>query len=469
MVLQLLFLVSGLILFSATSGAEVGKEEAPAYFVEAAEVRRLSAVDIGKEGLTVKLPGKAGKVIMAYAGAYLLIEFPEQKSIGVFDISAGGIIKYIDFAEPFSDFAAGGKTLLIYLGKTNKLQLWDMTTWELKSEKRFHVRRRIGDMGMGLWNDEFALIRFKDGDSSHNAGDAIGVLSLPDCKLSIPKWIRGKEGMTFSKSIDGLHHERAINVIESGTHATVCSSYMQSTFGLIDLQDLEILKVVNYSGSFSNPTMSSDLRYVITGWDVFELSELGFNKAKVGLIKKHLKLMNPKVNVSATRVEPISGFEGVIQFDRPDGRDQKCSLLVRGFDSWRVLSKTEIPMSIYRKFYRPSFRSKVFASGYVERCVLVEEELPELYVFPIDIQSAKKVVEEMAKPGFPYVRKVDVPVGIKVSVEDGLEGVTFDQEKKTLTWEIPKDFKHGATGSIVLLFTGPDGKTQYHFEKILVP
>src|SRR5262249_4494493 len=81
-----------------------------------------------KKETTYKLPEKASALRVGGGGRFLILHFKASKKLGIFDVSAGKIVREIPVAEEDAFYAAGMNKLLVYLPGSGVILRYDLLT-----------------------------------------------------------------------------------------------------------------------------------------------------------------------------------------------------------------------------------------------------------------------------------------------------------------------------------------------------
>lgn len=424
------------------------------YFKIASEKSK-SAVTPGIDGIAKPLPAKPDKVILGYAGCYLIMHFPDLKRIGVFDLCETKFTKYIPLAEDEINFAAGGQLLLIHYPKSNKFEFWNMQTWKKRNTKIFRSERKIGNMAMGLLNHNFAAVILPEGNAHKN--ERVGLLSLPDCTLTIPKWIQLKEGIPMVHFSASVEKDCRIFVEDSGK-AALAGNHGRCFMNLANINQPEVVYFHTGSGQSSGISTGGD--YVVSANRVYE--KYGSDR----ILYQRLMKEDPENTSTHRLVSHIHGYKGVLELSQYKKEDP--SLKVRAFPLLNVIASIPVTKETYAHYRRHRNDLKFIASAYAKRAALVDKDKKQIVVLNLEIKADSSVVQKVV-PGALISRKLDFPEGTIVRLETGPEGSTYDSRSNTINWKIPSNQRRETEESIILHITSPTGEESYHVEKFYVP
>jgi hypothetical protein len=90
-----------------------------------------------KEETTYNLPDAVQRLAVGGGGRFLVMHFPKQRKLGVFDVNEAKITWYVPVEDGAVYFAAGMSKLLVYLPSAGLMQCWDLLT---------HEREKIGKL-----------------------------------------------------------------------------------------------------------------------------------------------------------------------------------------------------------------------------------------------------------------------------------------------------------------------------------
>jgi hypothetical protein len=85
------------------------------------------------------LPDLAERAIPAGGGRLLVLHFPKQRKVGVFDMNEHKIVRYINLAEDKPLLTAGMTKLVVYLPSAKLIQRFDLLTGEREANKVLDV------------------------------------------------------------------------------------------------------------------------------------------------------------------------------------------------------------------------------------------------------------------------------------------------------------------------------------------
>ena len=445
-----------------TAGAGGGKPEvAPPVstmvdgkaYIEVARKKAETAVEIPDGSLTRPLPAKPGEVIMGYAGTCLLMKFPDLMKLGVFDLCQAKVVKYIDLAEKDAVFAAGGKVLLIFLPEAKRFELWDMESWTKRKDVALRSDIGIEAMGMGLLNHDFAVVVRAEGDPQ--AQDKVAILSIPDCKLTVPKFRQSNKGMDLFHFFAHLGKGAGVMMEENGSMALVTGSGR----GFIKLGNRESVEA-----SYLHLGSSRDVSVVFGGAEVvIENDDVYRAEEEEALLRKSEQKLDR--HTRREFVSGISGYRGIVEIGRADGNEEPC-LKVRSLPQLNEVYCQPIDKDVFRKISFGGGR-RLYASAYVKRCAIVDEKNNSVILFRLDTVAATTVGQ--IAPGSLFVRKLNLADGTKVEIDSAPEGLSYDAKSSEIRWQIPNEQARAAEVSVILLLTDDQGNQSYHVEKIAIP
>lgn len=424
-------------------------------FIEVARKQAEAAVAIPAGGMVKPLPAKPVNAIMGYAGTCLLITFPDLMKIGVYDLCQTKIVKYIDLPEKDAIVAAGGKMMLLYLPGARRFELWDMETWTKKKEVVFRSDRTVVSVGMGLLNHEFAVVVCADGNAQ--ARDKVAILSLPDCKLTVPEVRQLGTGMDLFHCYAHIDKSSRVVLEESGTCALVLGSG-RGFFKLGNHQSVEACHQ-HTGGSQDASIVFGGTEMVVTNFDVYRPDEEG------GLLQKAAKESGSNRSARRECLANVYGYRGTVEIDGLEG-EQEARLCVRSLPQLNPVYSQPVSKELYKKIDFGGDK-QMFASAYVNRCAILSKDAAEVLLFGLDtvpVATADQIV-----PGSLFTRKLTLAEGTKATVDSGPNGLTYDLTSGEIRWQIPKDQPRSVEVSVILLLTDALGKESYHVEKIYIP
>jgi hypothetical protein len=84
--------------------------------------------------VTIPLTGMVDAVGLGGGGRFLLLRFPRERQLLVFDANAAEIVERLDLGDPNALFAAGARKVFIYRPQSRRLIQFDLFTGQLESE-----------------------------------------------------------------------------------------------------------------------------------------------------------------------------------------------------------------------------------------------------------------------------------------------------------------------------------------------
>ncbi len=420
-------------------------------FIEIAKAAAEAAVEIPDGGLTRPLPSKPLDIIMGYAGTCLVMKFPDLKKLGVFDLCQGKIVSYIDLAEEDAVFAAGGRVLLIYLPDAKRFELWDMKDWTKKKEVSLRSELGISAIGMGLLNDDFAIVIRPEGNAQTQ--DKVAFLSIPDGKLTVPKFNQSGAGIPLAHLFGHLNERAKVLVDDTGTTALINGSGR----GLMKLGNRLTVDTSYIHGGSQDTSLVFGGSEIVLNNDVFQADG---EKGMFWDAEKNTDQRSQRVFVSG-----LYGYRGIVEIGR-DSREEEAHLKVRSLPHLNEVHTQPIDNETYRKISFGSHK-RIYASAYVKRCAIVDEKENTVMLLSLDT-VAPAAVGKIA-PGELFVRELVFADGTKVAIDNAPDGLSYDQESAEIRWLIPSDHARGKEVNIILLLTDGEGAQSYHVEKIFIP
>lgn len=437
---------------ASEKSSDSGQVDAKAYAETAAKMAA-AGVDIPPEGLVKPLPGIPENVIMGYAGTCLLMKFTELKRIGVFDLCQAKVTKYINLTDDDAIFAAGGKVLLIYYPGGNRLELWDMESWTKKKEVVLRTDRAIAAMGMGLLNHGFAVV--SRAESNGQEQDKVAILSIPDCKLTVPQFKQSPKGLNLFHFFGHLGENARISVEENGNSALI----MGGGRGFLNLTNRATIEASYvHTGGGRDGSVAFGGSAVVSG---------NTSVYRPGEEEDLLRQIDVKQKRSPRRiaVATVFGYRGIAEIGMDDGKEY--SLKIRSLPELNEVSSIPLKSEICQNYQSGSNPSRLFVSAYVKRIAIVGGKDSSVTIFRMPDASAK-VSSEIAT-GSSFSRTLTFAEGTKAVIDSAPEGVVYDGKSGQIRWEIPKDQPRGVEVSVIFLLTDSTGKESYHVEKIVIP
>jgi len=91
------------------------------------------------ERKSVSLPDATERVLTAGGGRYLVCHFPKLRNVGVFDLEAMTMVRFINLAEDKPMLATGMTKLVVYLPSAKLIQRYDLLTGNREANQVFDV------------------------------------------------------------------------------------------------------------------------------------------------------------------------------------------------------------------------------------------------------------------------------------------------------------------------------------------
>ncbi len=96
-----------------------------------------------------RLPEAFSHFVLGGSGRYLIFHLPKLKKLAVFDINEAKVTKYIPLTEDDITFTAGLDSLVIGLRKSNKLERWSLSTFELEKTGEMPQKEEVRNVFLG--------------------------------------------------------------------------------------------------------------------------------------------------------------------------------------------------------------------------------------------------------------------------------------------------------------------------------
>lgn len=162
------------------------------------------------------LPGTLDRTSLADDGRLLLLSVhssdndpASEDGILVYDIATGKLLKLLRMPTAEYQFAVGGKVLLIYFSEFERLQAWNLETFEKLAERDFRSEGRIIQMVMGAGSSDRALLRIVK-DKPIQEYSQTSFLELNPSRLEIiPNQSLEKMYLSFHNTMRDFMHYRS--------------------------------------------------------------------------------------------------------------------------------------------------------------------------------------------------------------------------------------------------------------------
>ncbi len=113
-----------------------------------------------------RFPAPLGDLCVGGDGRYLVLHFPSERRLAVFDVTQAKVVKSIPVAHERAVFAAGMEELVVVLAEGNVLQRWDLATGERKSATPLGLKGTPRTACMGAASDGPLLVGPLHGENS---------------------------------------------------------------------------------------------------------------------------------------------------------------------------------------------------------------------------------------------------------------------------------------------------------------
>lgn len=121
---------------------------------------------VAAEDTVIQLDSPIEEVAVAASGQYILLKLRGQQDLAVYDTTQKAICRKLRLPSTEFIFAAGGKTVLVFLKEDNLLQSWSLDTFQKTKTREFADPGPIMRLVMGHTNDDLAFIRVTSGSGA---------------------------------------------------------------------------------------------------------------------------------------------------------------------------------------------------------------------------------------------------------------------------------------------------------------
>lgn len=415
---------------------------------EIALLKKLESIALPKEGIKIRLPAKASKVINTLAGTQLLIQFPDYKKIGVFDLATARFIYFVDTTEEKVIFTAGGSNLLLYLPIARKFEVWDMLSWKRTKVFKENSNNPIHLLAMSMHDSSRALVLRSKG----TLNEIVCYFSLDTGKMVYPEKVvyatgnhAGYKSLEQALMRAGNRPGQHLSICEIGSLASYRYSYNNAIYFKLEDDKITIIPV-----SHKEALLTYDGKYALGANTVVEAE----TSEKVGAKRK--KEFN-----YITKMSPVLGQQSIAVFGTLSSSNA-AAISLQKLPTFSLVKKFDL--SIHKLSRNPPY--KLFASSYVLRYGLITEDKKNLILLGL---SKEEIAEQSMRPGGKFTRKLKIPAGVKVGIDSGPRGLIYDKETASLKWDIPIRSKSGTEYTVILLLTKANGDEDFMVEKILIP
>ena len=110
----------------------------------------IGPVDLGDGGrFTYELAGEVTDVDVGGDGRYLVLAFPKQRRLDVFDVNARRVIGSLATSGDRFEYAAGMEKLVVVDSRSGAMTRWDLQTLEREAEAKLTLTRPLWFVEMG--------------------------------------------------------------------------------------------------------------------------------------------------------------------------------------------------------------------------------------------------------------------------------------------------------------------------------
>lgn len=379
-------------------------------------------------GTSRALPEDPSQIVPAYGGLYLLLVFPELGKIGVFNVVTGEISNYIDLKSKNSVVGAGGTRMVIHYPEQEVTELWDLSTFTKTGAAMTNLPAPIDKLEMPILRDDMALISWQGERSSSDSNRHYGIMKFPSCGVQQLDRSAGIKTTTFSNEID-------IRIDPVGKRFTVwqpATSPKGFIFGrlLEDGKNESLHKHENYGA------LTFGMCSKIIGSSGYILTETG----------------RVTERIDGTLV-PVEGADAVVKQER--GKATVIDLATR-----LELASLTLPSFRIESWEK---RRTAYASAYLNRFIVLDPTAPALHLFPLADLSTDVVKDLFSGiiPGKEWRRQISLSEQATVEMEDAPQGMVFNPETKTLSWNVPAEAPPGKTYLALLYVSDPGFDDRY--------
>lgn len=123
----------------------------------------------GKRHVPYKLPGTISDIAIGGGGRFLIMHFPALRKLGIFDVNAGKIVKFLPAGDDTIYFAAGLTRLVVVQADKQLISRWNLTTFKRELTVPLEVEGPFHFAAMGSSSDGPLVVGTKDGPYDSHA------------------------------------------------------------------------------------------------------------------------------------------------------------------------------------------------------------------------------------------------------------------------------------------------------------
>lgn len=391
-------------------------------------------------GLKKTLPETPRDIRPALGGAYLVFDFPVMGKLGVYNVAQAKFDTYLAVSEN-AIYTAGGTTLLVYLPQERVFQTYDLRTMQRTGSKASRIAGELTDIEMGLFNPQLVIISYAD-DTHALSRRRYAILNL-------------------------------------------------TTYQTVEIEDSQFVRNASYRDNIHmrvdenfNGVASWATSQTPTGFIYARLSPRGVSNAvyehddygclvpdRVGqrIYTTRGKILGPKgqklKEFAGAAIFPVRGGDYFLEV-------RKKEVTVREAVGNAEVSRLTLPFEFASTpWVKDNLTDDrlVHGSAQLNRACFVDVKGTALYEFELGLGGDAHQIRQSldgVKRGTIWTRKMNLPAGTKVTIEDAPAGTKYDVSTGTLSWPIPATQPAGNI-TILLSVTLPGKEEEY--QRVVVP
>ena len=371
-----------------------------------------------RSGITKALPGAVARIQPALYGTVAILQIDELGRLGVFNVPEVKFDKYIPFDKENSRFAAGGAFLVIYRTDQNVIEKWDLTSLKKVGNTPCGIRGKLTHFEMGWQNGQQAFVGWVDEDTPRGACHFALLDTQTGEFRSVHLSQRSQMRRYDRPSVHVIGKAQSFLMWRGGSPSGL---YFVSSKGT-GWEDSYVHK------SFGGLSMAYDGKSVLTGrGQVVDV--------KGTVIKAHHE----------SSLLPVYGGHYYMQLE-----DRGKYLNVRKLSDHSLVRAIEVA------------RGGIVASAPINRVAVIQSKSRKIVVHDLGLKGkppADSVVPVQTAQEL-WQHTIERPSGATVTIASGPEGLKYDPETGTLSWQTGQVERAGEL-EILLLVTLKDGNEDY--------
>lgn len=404
---------------------------------------------IAATGTEVPLPSPPASFTVTNAGWRLAFWFPELRKVGLFNLATLKFDGFVDSAEEQTQTASGGSVLAVYQPVSRTLDLYDVNTLQKRVTHVFSESAKVRAITMGLHQPMqiFALME-------RNIGYDLGVLTLPNRTFLT---LEVKPSRPGASSLSRAGSNLYASSDDSGQYLIATRPDVgPSGLGTYSLQpNGTALHDYKHASARFPRIMGKGQRVVANEGQFYADPTEGFK-------------YNQNSNRRGASIHgPVVGYEATLTYYQDSSKNGFTGFRVNSISNDSPIIELSVDKMVHGKV--PSTHSgAILGSAPADRIICIHPSEKKLIFFPLGLRGGTGTAS-LAEPGKLFEKKMELPAGATMTLENGPEGLTLDPASFTLRWQVPPTQPRGQSVQVLILVKKPDGTQDYHIEKIPVP